>query len=260
MNFNPPKKFGGFFVLLIKYLHMFIRGSGGGDENKRIDNSFYRGIVVKNNDPLKLNRVKVYISELSNQPFDSWFDDYDSISVKAPGTNNDTDSWRDPKILETISNIIPWAEQCCPILGESGSFRYYKDGEICTLSDCNYPEGFEINNTEAPTLSSGAFSPAFLYENDTTTLGDAFSNPLNNFSVKCNPYAFSYRPSKHVNKAKGMFGVPEIGSKVWVFHYEGDLNFPIYFGITHDYRELSLINDTDNDKMIGPKYPSDFEN
>ena len=239
---------------------MFVRGSGSGLENKRVDNSFYRGIVVKNNDPLKLHRVKIYIAELSNQPFDNWFESFDNINIKAPGTNNDTDNWTDVKIFEELSELIPWAEVCSPIIGESGNFRYYKDGEISTISDCNYPDGFEINNTDTPTLSAGTFSPAFLYENDSTALGDAFSNPLDNFSVKCNPYAFSYRPSKHVNKSKGIFGVPEIGSKVWVFHYEGDLNFPVYFGAVHDYRELSLINDTDNEKMIGPKYPSEFEN
>ena len=37
---------------------MFVRGSGSGEEYRRVDNSFYRGIVVKNNDPDKLNRVK----------------------------------------------------------------------------------------------------------------------------------------------------------------------------------------------------------
>jgi len=50
---------------------MYNRGSGSGAESKRTDESFYSGIVVKNDDPLKLNRVKIYIPELSNQPFDN---------------------------------------------------------------------------------------------------------------------------------------------------------------------------------------------
>lgn len=246
---------------------MFVRGSGGGDEYRRVDNSIYRGVVVKNNDPLKLNRVKIYIPELSNQPFDSWFDEYDNINIRAIGKNLDTvwnnkdinGDWTDVDVYEEISAIIPWAEQCAPLVGESNNFRFYKDGKISTISDCNYPEGFEVNNSNAPTLSAGSFSPAFLYENKSTRLGDAFSTPLNNFSVKCNPYAYSYAPSKHVNKGKGMFGTPEVGSKVWVFHYEGDLNFPIYFGKYHDYRELSLMNEVDNDKQLSQKYPIDFE-
>lgn len=238
---------------------MFIRGSGSGLESKRYDNTFYKGIVVRNNDPLKLNRVKIYIPEISNQPYDDWLSKFDEINVKAPGTNNKTDSWKDTKIFDEISKNIPWAEPCFPLMGESSNFRYYKDGEISTLSDCNYLDGFEKNNTDAPTLSSGSFAPAFLYENEGTRLGDAFNAPLDNFSVKCNPYSFSFNPSKHVNKSKGMFGIPEIGAKVWVFHYEGDLNFPVYFGVMHDYRELALINNTDNTDKISGKYPIDFE-
>jgi hypothetical protein len=238
---------------------MFIRGSGSGLEGKRDDNSFYKGIVVKNNDPLKLNRVKVYIPHISNQPFDSWFSEFDEINMKAPGTNNTTDNWKDTKMFEEISKNIPWADPCFPLFGESGNFRYYKDGEISTISDCNYVDGFQLNNTDTLSLT-GAFSPAFLYENEGTRLGDAFSNPLGNFSVKCNPYSFSFNPSKHVNKSKGLFGIPEVGSKVWVFHYSGDLNFPVYFGVYHDYRELALINDTDNADKIGEKYPIDFDN
>jgi hypothetical protein len=247
---------------------MFVRGSGSGLEYKRVDNSFYRGVVVKNNDPLKLNRVKVYIPELTNQPFDSWFDEYDNININSIGNNTNTKwnekdtngDWIDTKMFEEISNLIPWADQCFPLFGESGNFRYYKDGEIATISDCNYPEGFDIIDSDFPTLSAGSFSPAFLYENIGTRLGDAFSNPISNCSVNCNPYAFVYAPSKHVNKSKGLFGIPEVGSKVWVFHYEGDLNFPVYFGVVgKSYRELSLINDTDNSESLGVKYPSSFE-
>jgi hypothetical protein len=243
---------------------MFARGSGSGNEYRRVDNSFYRGIVVKNNDPERLNRVKIYIPELTNQPYDDWFEKFEQFILKSPGSNSNPKTekeketngdWEDPAIYDSICNGIPWAEQCSPLMGESGNFRYFKDGKISTIADCNYVEGMEVINSEPPTISKGSFSPAFLYENDNTVLGDAFSSPLTNFSVKCNPYAFSYRPSKHVNKSKGTFGIPEIGSKVWVFHYEGDLNFPIYFGVYRDYRELSLINNTDNEFKIGSKYP-----
>lgn len=247
---------------------MFVRGSGSGNEYRRVDNSFYRGIVVKNNDPSRLNRVKVYIPELTNQPYDDWFEKFEQFILKSPGENSNPKTekekktngdWEDTSIYDNICAGIPWAEQCFPLMGESGNFRYSKDGKISTISDCNYEDGFQVIDNESPTVSKGSFSPAFLYENVDTVLGDAFSNPLDNFSVKCNPYAFSYRPSKHVNKSKGVFGIPEIGSKVWVFHYEGDLNFPVYFGISKDYRELTLINDTDNEFKIGSKYPLEFE-
>ena len=56
-----------------------------------------------------------------------------------------------------------------------------------------------------------------------------------------------YRPSNHVNKAKGVYAVPSVGSKVWVFHYRGDLNYPVYVGGRHDYRESVLVTDSDNE-------------
>jgi hypothetical protein len=55
-------------------------------------------------------------------------------------------------------------------------------------------------------------------------------------------------------------GIPEVGSKVWVFHYMGDLNFPIYFGVTQDQRGLSLVNRTDNETNSSGYYPNNFEN
>lgn len=245
---------------------MFIRGSGGGQEYRRVDNAFYRGIVVKNNDPQKLHRVKVYIPELTNQPYDEWFEKFEKWFLKSPGEpsnpveDDKTGNFSDIKLFDEFAKLIPWAEPCYPLMGESNNFKFYKNDEISTISDCNYPEGFEIINEKPPTVESGSFSPAFLYENEGTVLSDAFKNPLENFTVKCNPYSFSYRPSKHVNMSKGMFGIPEVGSKVWVFHYEGDLNFPVYFGVMQDFRSLMILDDTDNEKKIGPKYPNEFEN
>lgn len=239
---------------------MFVRGSGSGIESKRSDESFYRGIVVKNNDPLKRNRVKIYIPELSNQPFDEWFGDYESLDLKIPGTNNPTDAWADTKIFEEMCVNIPWAEPCFPLFGESGEGRYYTEDEIAVITDGNYSEKFEINNEEPPTIKNGSFSPAFIYEHRNTTMGDAFSSPLINYTGKCNTYAFGYKPMKFSNKTKGVIGIPNIGSKVWVFHYQGDLNFPVYFGVMQDFRALTIVNKTDNDNMISNIYPNDFEN
>ena len=238
---------------------MFIGGTGSGIEFSRNDQGFYRGVVVKNNDPLRLNRVKIYISELSNQPFEEWFDTNDELNIKTPGTNNTEDNWSDTDIFEEIAKTIPWAEPCYPVIGESGNSRYYKDGKIVTISDCNYIDGFEVNNDLPPSISNGAYAPSFLYENKTTTLGDAFVAPIGNLSGQCNPYSFLYKPSGHTNKAKGITGIPEVGSKLWVFHWQGDFNFPVYFGAMRDYRELALLNDTDNDQKISPTYPLDFE-
>lgn len=239
---------------------MFIRGSGSGQESGRDDTSFYRGIVVKNNDPLRLNRVKIYIPEIVNQPLDNWFGDIDTLDIKFPGINNTGDAWSDIKIFEEIASRLPWAEPCYPVMGESGAGRYYKDDGIATITDANYEQTFQINDTDPITLDTGTFAPAFLYENNRTVLGDAFNTPLKNFAVKCNPYSFSFKPTKHVNKSKGVFGIPEVGSNVWCFFDSGDSSYPVYFGVFHDLRETTLINDTDNAGQLSPSYPSTFEN
>ena len=220
----------------------------------------FKGIVVKNNDPQKLYRVKVYIPELSNQPLQNWLAEYKVFSMRFPGQNNKNDSWADTKIFEEMSKFIPWAEPCFPILGESGPGRYNSPNENCTLSDTNYAAGFNANDINPPTTEKGAFSPSYFYENYETSIGDAFANT--SMGGVNNPYCFLGRPSNHVNKSKGTFGVPSVGSKVWVFHYSGDINFPVYFGIRRDFREISLINNLDQEdcKLQSLDYPSNFEN
>ena len=238
---------------------MFNRGSGSGDEYSRYDNTIYHGIVVDNDDPRRLYRVRVFIPELANQPYDSWLEATNNFKIKSPGKNNKFDSWKDTKIYKELVELLPWAEQMSPLMGESSNYRYYNDGEISTISDCNYEEGFQEIDTKTPSLSSGSFSPSYLFENMDTCVGDAFSNPTSNMTVKCNPYSHLYRSSNFTNKGKGLFGVPSIGSKVWVFHYQGDLNFPVYFGVKQDLRTMLLVNDTDNKAFNSRTYPSNFE-
>jgi hypothetical protein len=227
-------------------------------------------------------------------------DQYDNINLNSIGRNIKTEwnkkevngDWTDVEMYEKISSAIPWAEQCYPLFGESGNFRYYKDGKIATISDSNYSkawtydknqskvgqlafkkadaealDAFRINDTNSPSEPTNmmntniSVSPAFWYETTDHKVYDLFSSPDVSFGLKANPYTLQYTPSKHDNKSKGIFGIPQIGSKVWVFHYEGDLNFPVYFGVTEkSNRELSIINQTDNTSSIGKSYPMDFEN
>lgn len=251
---------------------MFVRGVNSPEEYKRNDTAFYKGIVVKNNDPSGLYRVKVYIPEISNQPLQEWLTEYKKFNMRFPGKNNKNDNWVDTKIYEEIAKFIPWADPCMPLFGEGGPGRYNANGEICTISDTDYYDGFETNNDRPPALAvdtppllpikSGSFAPAWLYECFNTSVGDAFSNPQRLLSGNGNPYSYLTRPSKHVNKSKGVFGVPSVGTKVWVFHYAGDTNFPVYFGVHHDYRETSLMLDHDQPECRKQSLtqPGNFEN
>lgn len=242
---------------------MYIRGSNKSVEYKRDDQSFYKGIVVKNNDPQKLNRVKVFIPEMTNQPLEGWLQEYKRINMRFPGTNNEEDVWSDTEIFEEMSQYIPWAEQCFPIFGEGGPARYQSSQGIANMNDSNYEESFERTieqSNRSPDLESGAFHPATLFEMYETNTSDAFSSISGSITGKVNPYSYMYRPESNTNKSKGVFSIPSIGSKVWVFHYRGDPNFPVYFGARHDYRELSLINSIDNESNTSLDYPNRFEN
>jgi hypothetical protein len=241
---------------------MFVRAADEPVEYSRDDTSFYKGIVVKNDDPLRLMRVKVFIPELTNQPLEDWLAEYTYFSMRFPGKNNKTDSWSDTKIFETIAEFIPWAEPCFPVMGEGSPGTYHSPQETATISDTNYTDYFETNNDIPPSIKEGAFSPSWFYENYDTALKDPFSNQNDFLCVNNNPYSYIGRPSSHVNKAKGMFGIPSVGTKVWIFHYHGDVNFPVYFGVRHDYRETSLMYDFDQPKANNQSlsYPGDFEN
>lgn len=241
---------------------MFIRGVHEPREYSRQDDSIYKGIVVKNNDPLKMYRVKIYIPELSNQPLEDWLNKYSNFNMRFPGKNNKTDSWSDTKMFEELSELLPWAEPCFPPFGEGSPARYDSVNEIATISDTNYEDGFQTNNTEPPTMEKGAVAPSYFYEHYATALGDSFTSPMDNLCNNNNPYSFLGRPSGHSNKAKGLFSVPSVGTKVWLFHYEGDVNFPVYFGIRHDYRETSLINNLEQPgaDIQSLDYPGMFEN
>ena len=63
---------------------MYVRGNTG-NEYRRNDFNFYKGIVVDDNDESKLMRVKVFIPEISNQPLTDWLDQNDVKYMNFPG-------------------------------------------------------------------------------------------------------------------------------------------------------------------------------
>ena len=246
---------------------MYVRGSNQGIEFNRDDQSFYKGIIVKNNDPEMLFRCKVYLPEISNQPLDDWLKAFanGTIKTKFPGTNNPTDNWSDVQIFHEISKLIPWAEACLPITGEYGPARFFSPGDIATVSETDYVEGFETNNVNPPTLEIGSFAPSQSYANDETNLPDKNADPLINFTAFDNPYAREYQPANYTESAKGTFAIPKVGAQVWVFHYRGDLNFPVYFGGRNSARDnatifSSITGAQGSSTPPSDSYPGSFEN
>jgi hypothetical protein len=241
---------------------MHVRAIDGAAEFKRNDASFYKGIVVKNNDPEYLYRVKVYIPELSNQPLENWLQEYKEFFMRMPGSNNKEDSWgAEPDIYEEIAKFIPWAEPCFPLMGESGPGRYNAYNKKSTLSDTNYPDYDNDKDKDKRT-------PAWFWECKEFVAGDANTHAADNLANNSNPYAYLNRPSSYSDLTKGVVGVPNVGSKVWVFHDHGDLFHPVYFGVRRGFRETGLMADLDQFEDEGSDvkehksldYASIFEN
>jgi len=246
---------------------VYVRGSNQGIEFKRDDQSFYKGIIVKNDDREKLLRCKVYLPEISNQPLDNWLKAFanGTIKTKFPGKNNPSDNWSDVQIFHEISKLIPWAEPCLPIVGEYGPARFYSPDATATVSETNYTDGFQTNNVSSPTLQTGTYAPAQSFVNDETNLPDPFADPVKNATLYNNPYSREYQPANYSEASKGTFAIPKVGAQVWVFHYRGDLNFPVYFGGRNSTRDNATVyssakGEPGSSSPPSDSYPSAFEN
>tara|TARA_R110002020_G_scaffold305187_1_gene520956 strand:- start:3607 stop:4848 length:1242 start_codon:yes stop_codon:yes gene_type:complete len=222
---------------------VYVRGSSAGVEYKRQDNNFYKGTVVQNNDPEELLRVKVYIPELSNEPLDDWLNSDEYKATKFPGTNNKTDNFSDTSIFHVIQDLIPWAEPCLPLMGEHGPGRFFSkiNNGIGIISDTNYPEEAVKNDTKEINETEGVTGPSRAQTLQGEQMGDEFKDPSRNSAVFNNPHSFDFQPIKYTDGSKGMFGVPNVGAQVWVFHYQGDCNFPVYFGGRAGFGDVATI-------------------
>jgi len=175
------------------------------------------GIVVQNNDPQKRGRVKVFIPHLSLNLYDKWDNN--------PNNKSFVDL-SDPNIREVINEIktrLPWANCAAPIVGEAGS---------------DYFDAFNLETKSGDNVDRETDKPA--QEIEDTPIEDHFGN--------------KYSSSSYSNAAKGLFSVPKVGSKVYVFFEDNDLNRPVYFAISYNKSDWDQIEDNSGD------YPEKLEN
>ena len=218
---------------------MYVTGSSKNIQYKKPDHSFYRGIVIDDQDPNKLMRVKVFIPELSNQPYEGWLDDYNNgiQTLIQPGAIG-------PLLKEnvdTLKELIPWAEQMAPLMGESGTSHYFASkGE--QRSKATYVE--TSTQSTPPAAQKGGTMPRVMLTNP----GPQGPGPVGAWWQggagglgKTNPYGNQFAPKNSGPESSGVYGVPQVGAHVWVFHYRGDLNYPVYFGTSSSYRDTALV-------------------
>jgi hypothetical protein len=126
----------------------------------------------------------------------------------------------DPKIKDVIDKIkeqLPWANCAAPIFGENGNHYFNAASKTSDKSDNKKAKSYED------------------------------SPPTDNFGK-------SYKPSAYNDSAKGLFSIPKVGSRVWVFFENNNLNRPVYFATSYDKEDWETIHKEAGD------YPDELEN
>lgn len=204
-------------------------------------NSIYLGIVVQNNDPEKRGRVKVYVPNISVNVYNEWIEDKKDKKFKFLGSNIGSDL---SNISEELKQVLPWADISAPLTSENTSGRFNNFNSTGSVSDSNFVDNFKEGKSTAPGEA---------YEKSYIRLNDAFDGD-NGAVNNTNPYSYMYKPNAYSNKAKGSFGIPSVGSHVYVFFREGNPLFPVLLGASFGTSDWSGIYDSELD------YPGKYEN
>ena len=204
-------------------------------------NSIYLGIVIQNNDPEKRGRVKVFVPSISNNIYNKWMEDKLDKKFNFIGNNIDSDL---TPVLEDLKIILPWADISAPLTSENTSGRFNNFNLQGSVSDSNFTSN---------TINASATAPGEFYEKNRLRHNDAFTGESSSTNF-ANPYSFMYKPNLYSNKAKGSFGIPSVGSHVYVFFREGNPLFPVLLGASFGDKDWNGIFDSNLD------YPGKYEN
>lgn len=226
----------------------------------------YVGIVIQNDDPDKAGKIKVFVPHVTASVYKKWTERKNNKKFKFIGANIDnlitqSLSGENPNQIENLTNIVeelkivlPWAHCAAPLTSEDGSGRYNNFNSFANISDSNYYSTFSQSTTAAEDTPG---KPGAFYEREENRLNDAFTNAENHVN-RPNPLAYQYIPSTYSNRAKGSFGVPAVGSHVWVFFREGNPTMPVYFAVSYGNTDWRGIYEAYG--QPSEDYPGTFEN
>lgn len=226
----------------------------------------YVGIVIQNDDPDRAGKIKVFVPHVSASVYKKWVEKPNNKKFKFLGANIDSVltqalSGDDMSKTETLTNIVeelklvlPWAHCAAPLTSEDSSGRYNSFNNFANISDSNYYSTFSQSTSSGEDTPG---KPGAFYEKIENRLSDAFTSAVNNIN-RPNPLAYEYVPSTYSNRAKGSFGIPAVGSHVWVFFREGNPTMPVYFAVSYGTTDWKGIYESYDNS--GLDYPESFEN
>jgi len=211
------------------------------------------GIVVQNNDPEFLGRVKVYTPSLA--PYlDKAYSSGENKNVDKffafLGKNTGNTAIED--VLVSLKEKLPWAEPAGPLFSGNASGRYNAYTQQGTTSDSNAWDGTTIVDGFRPVQNwIGQFAAS-----------DGFTSTGGHKNKFVNQYAYQYTPSNYSGLARGLFSIPNVGAHVWIFYVAGDRNFPVYFAASYGQEDIQRIYTLNQglDVKTAPDHPGSFEN
>ena len=169
------------------------------------DLSIYVGIVIQNNDPEQVGRVKVFVPGITNTIEGNWNGDLIGEDGSLIAVDKSFSLTSDPDfkpILVELQEDLPWASSATSIFG----------GDVSTITTGGLSEVLE-----RPSNAIYFIPPIDKFENEKYTPGDYSGTPA------------------------GTFSIPSVGSHVYVFFKGGDLNHPVYFASAHNSADWSSI-------------------
>lgn len=199
-------------------------------------NTVYRGIIIQNNDPDNLGRVKVFVPHISMTLYKDWNDTLSKDKFfKSPGQNLNSHLTAD--IIKRLKESLPWTEVIQPIFGPSGSGYYHSETDYASIdggawTESEISEGKEVGiqtmNMHSK-VSAGDNNP--LNPSKTTYGVEGENDPLK--SKGSNSKIVNSLPamtSPRGNQPNGFISIPDVGNHVWVIFENENPNMPLVIG------------------------------
>lgn len=198
--------------------------------------TIYRGIIIQNNDPNNMGRVKVFVPFVSMTLFKEWNENVDEDKFfRFPGEN--INSMLTADILKRLKESLPWSEVLHPCFGPSGSGYYYSEGDYATVEGSANIESKVRSDKRMGSQTTNAHNILKTVKDnkmDPTRIGYNSGTPKSyNKSAGENSTIVNTLPpmrSPQGNLPNGVISIPEVGNHVWVVFENGDPLLPVVVG------------------------------
>lgn len=216
---------------------------------------FFRGIVLQNDDPDRRGRVKIAVPEFTAHLARDMGLSSDIYNARFVGGDN-INTFFNKEALTKFCEVLIWAEQASPLIGGGTAGVFDAKTGVATVGEGH--RGGEIREPlgeESITPSGESVSPkAALSINATPGSFDVGCK-----TGMCDVYNETLAPTPINNASKGMFSIPRVGSQVWVFFENGNLDRPVYMGYVFDKSDWnSVLNPQGSNPSL--HYPAGSEN